>query len=329
MHDIYKELTERYNIDIKNMVPFKDSFILHTSEGKKLLKKNSVSPERIYFIHGAKEHLYANNFKNIDRYLCTNKGEPYSIINGVIYTVTDLFEGQEFRFDDRNDVIDAARLLASFHKASKGYFPQSSCKDDLGKLPVFFLKRLDEIKKLKKIAEKERNRFDYLFLEHFNYYYRLGEDTIHLLTSSNYHQLVALTRAEGSFCHHDFTYHNMIHSGDKVYLINFEFCCFELKVYDIANFLRRKMRKCNWDIQEAKVIIQEYKKVEDISEDEFLIMRIILQFPQKFWRVINKYYNSRRSWSEKGYVVKLEEVVDEIPYHRNFMENYDLLTKES
>jgi spore coat protein I len=72
-------------------------------------------------------------------------------------------------------------------------------------------------------------------------------------------------------------------------------------------------------------IIDVYSKYEDLSKVELDIMYSILQFPQKFWRVVNKYYNSRRSWSEKIYVAKMREVVDEIPHHRKFLEDYDRL----
>jgi len=85
------------------------------------------------------------------------------------------------------------------------------------------------------------------------------------------------------------------------------------------------MRKCNWDINEARVIIDSYRSVENISSDEFLIMKYILQFPQKFWRVANKYYNSKRSWSEKSFVVRLQEVIDEVRHHNAFMDRYDSL----
>lgn len=60
--------------------------------------------------------------------------------------------------------------------------------------------------------------------------------------------------------------------------------------------------------------------------DEFLVMKYILQFPQKFWRVANRFYNSRRSWSEKSFVSRLQEVVDEIEYHKQFIERYEDIT---
>lgn len=327
MNEVDKEIAEKYNLEIKSIVPFKDVFIISTSKGKKYLKKTILSPERIQFIHAVKEHLYKSSFTKLDRYLCTNEGEPYLISNGNCYTLTNIIEGNECNFDNRGEIVKSARLLAQLHNASKGFIAPINClpRDELGKLPVYFNKRLEEIKKLKKAAIKEKNKFDYMFLQQYDYFYKLGENVIQLITNSVYDELVTTAKQDGIFCHHDFTHNNIISNSNELHIINFDYCCIELKVYDIANFLRRKMRKCNWDINEAKVIIDEYRTIEDISEDEFFVLKLILQFPQKFWRVINKYYNSKRSWSEKSFIVKLQEVIDEVQYHKRFLEQYNTL----
>lgn len=325
MLEINKEIADRYNLDIKYVVPYKDAFIISTPKGKKLLKKSDMIPARILFIHGVKEHLFKNNFNCIDRYLCTTDGEPYITIESDNYTIADYAEGTECNFDSREEIIKASKLLALMHKASKGYIPPqgSMVRDDLGKLPQYFSKRLDEIKKLKKVAKKGRSKFDYLFLEYIDYFYGIGEDAINKIYGSKYEDIVNAARNEGAVCHHDYNHNNIVCSAENMSIINFDYCCFELKVYDIANLLRRKMRKCNWDISEAAVILNEYRALEPVSDDEFKIMKIMLQFPQKFWRVANKYYNSRRSWSEKSYVSKLQEVIDEVKYHKGFMQQLD------
>lgn len=327
MQEIHREIADEFNLEIKSIMPFKDVYILNTSKGRKLLKKSSFAPERILFIHGAKEHLYNRGFGNTDRYLCTADGSPYIILDDGIFTVSEAMEGRECNFDNKHDIATASHLLASMHRASKGYVPpeRSSTRDELGKLPSYFSRRLDEIKKLVKMAKRSRNTFDCLFLEYADYFHNLGENAYGLLMSSKYDMLVENTKKEGIFCHHDFTHHNIICSEGNASLVNFDFCCFELKVYDIANFLRRKMRKCNWEIDEAKVILNEYQAIEAIDNDEMFIMKIILQFPQKFWRVANKYYNSRHGLSDKSYILKLQEVIDEIPYHKKFIDSFDHL----
>ncbi|MDP4182435.1 MAG: CotS family spore coat protein [Bacillota bacterium] len=323
--EIEKEIASKFNLTVKNITPLRDAHILNTSKGKKLLRKPTLPPERIIFIHAAKEHLFKNGFTNLDRYLCAQDNYPYMIFDNNLYTITDMFEGRECNFDDSKDVMNASILLASMHKASKGFIQPPDCvsRDELGKLPKYFSKRLEDIKRLRNIAKKEGSKFDYLYLKHFDYFYNLGENSLNQLKNSRYNDLVETARKEGVFCHHDFTYHNIICSENKTYAINFDYCCFELCIYDLANFLRRKMRKCKWSHNEAKIILDKYRSINDLDRSEFDALKIILQFPQKFWRVANKYYNSKRSWSEKSYLSKLQEVIDELEYHKKFIEKFD------
>ncbi len=327
MGDLEKEISQEYEFTVKNIIPFKDFFIIDSSAGKKVLRKLNFSSERIWFIHGAKEHLYKNNFCNLDRFICTKDGLPYINIDGTIYTITETVRGRECDLEKKEDVIKASIALAEMHNASRGYIPpqQSIVKDELGNLPSHFMKRLDEIKRIKKTAQREKGCLDYLILRHLDYFYNLGENTVNLIRESKYEKLVEKTREERLFCHHDYTHSNIIIGDSETSIINFSLCSFELKVYDIANLLRRKMRKCYWDIKEAKVIIDAYTSVEPISEDEFFIMKLMLQFPQKFWRVVNKYYNSRRSWRDRTFERKFNDVIDEIEYHKQFLDRYDYL----
>lgn len=326
---IEKNIRKKYNLIINDFAQYKNGHIINTNEGAKILKSCRFGPGTILFVHGAKEHLYINGFKNIDRYLCTADGRPYLEINDRHYVVTNMMEGEESNFDRNEDVVKASRALAFMHKASKGYVPDYSCKkrDELGMVPVYFVKRLEEIKKQKKLAIKTKTNFDYLYLKHVDYFYDMGKTVIDAIKDSCYNKIVNICRQNGGFCHHDYTHRNIILGNNKVSVVNFEYCCHELKIYDIVNLLRRKMRKCKWSLDQAMRIIGEYQEIEDINQDEFSIMKLMLQFPQKFWRIGNRYYNGKRSWMGNSLLLNLQEVVDEMEYHSEFMKNFDMLSR--
>jgi spore coat protein I len=71
------------------------------------------------------------------------------------------------------------------------------------------------------------------------------------------------------------------------------------------------MRKCNWDIDETNRILDTYDKIYPISRDELELLKIIINFPEKLCKTINRYYNSKKSKAKSGYLVKLQELVDE------------------
>lgn len=327
MQEVNKDAASKYGLEIKNAVQHKDGHIITCEKGRKLLKKTLLSPQRLIFIHEVKEHLYKSGFVNLDRFVCTPEGQPFTVVGETRFVMTDFVEGKECNFDVRVDMMRASTALAQFHKASKGFASSEAAmaRDELGKMPIYFARRLEEIKKLKKNAKKGRTKFDYLFLDWADQFYLMGEKALGDLKESAYDRLVKEAREGGTLCHHDFTHNNILCTDKGVWVVNYDYCCHELKSYDLANLLRRKMRKCNWDIAEAKAILDEYRKVEPLSEDEFKIMEIMLRFPQKFWRVANKYYNSKRCWSETSYLQRLQEVVREVGEHRIFMERFSEL----
>ncbi len=325
MQGIEREIESNYSLDVSNMFAHKDAFIVVTPKGRKIVRRIPFSYERLKFVHGAKEHLAANGFPCIDSYMLTISGDPGFYHNNCLYALTDFIEGRESSFDSDADLVRAAVALAGLHNASAGYIAPDDCKiqNELGKLPGYFSKRLDDIKKMRKQAKKGKSRFDQLFIQYADHFISMGETASKELAASAYGILASRTLEEKSFCHHDYTHHNIVMDGGHVTIINFDYCCYELRVYDIANLIRRKMRKCDWDISKIGLIIQSYSSVAPLSIEELEVMKIILQFPQKLWRVVNRYYNSRRSWSEKSYVSRLLEVINEIEPFEAFVKVYE------
>lgn len=322
MQDIEKTIKENFEIDIKAISNYKDMYIITAQQGeKKLAKISQLRPDRISFIAEVKEHIIINGFTNIDRNMPTISGGYSANFGELCLYITDYIEGRECNLESSIETTACASMLASMHKASYGFKVNDnmSARSELGKLPSCLQKRLDEIKKLRKAAQKGRMKFDHMICEGTDYFVKTGELALDLLADSEYIMLSDKAEQDGIISHHDFNHHNIYVNGETMHVVNFEYCCFDLKVYDLVNLLRRKMRKCNWEIKEAINIINEYSKIEPLSQEEIELMKIMLLFPQKFWRVINKYYNSRRSWSEKSFVNRLQEVIDEIEPHSKFM----------
>ena len=325
MQELINVLQKEYSIKVSNISSFKNGYKLDTNLGKLFLKEVNISKERIQFVNEAKLHLLRNGFEVLDKYIITSNKYPYFTNENNIYTVTEFIDGKECDFDNNSEIIEASLTLAKLHNSGKGFFPSKNLyiPNQLGMLPYHFQKRLNDIKKLKKQAEKEKNDFDYLFLDNYNYFYNLGKRVIDNLNKSNYNLLVEKAKKQGVLCHHDYTYQNIIKKNNRLYVTNYEYCCIELKTYDIVNFLRRKMRKSNWSINDAKLIINNYMKIEELDKDDFELIKLMLQFPQKFWRISNKYYNSKRSWAQKNYITRLQDVIDEKAEIEAFIDEYE------
>lgn len=61
------------------------------------------------------------------------------------------------------------------------------------------------------------------------------------------------------------------------------------------------MEKNNWDISLGSEMLDTYCKTKSISIREFEVLKAALSYPEKFWKIINYYYNSNKAWySEKN-----------------------------
>lgn len=206
--------------------------------------------------------------------------------------------------------------------------PAGTFKCELGLAADTFTRRLAELKKFRRMARRRCDRFDYAYLAVADYYCALAEQVCADMEKSPYQAVTERYRAEGCLCHRDFTSHNILlpqregpaagadpagegARGGETAVLGFDNVCIEIPVYDLANFIRRRMRKSGWSPRDAEAIVQEYGRIRPITDGEIEVLKLLLQFPQKLWRIVNKYYNSRKVWCEKSCLAKLEEVEDE------------------
>ncbi|HHU91269.1 MAG TPA: CotS family spore coat protein [Clostridiaceae bacterium] len=319
-------IEEAYDVTVTSIKPCRGGYIMDTNLGKKHLRQCQCSENRILYVHAAKEHLYNKGFTNIDTYLVTSDNKPFMVIDEQNYVITPYFDARECEFSDDGDTIKASTALAYMHRLGKGFkYKNDAVPSDLGKLPDNLGRRYDEILRMRRKAERERGAFDYVYLGCVDKFIELAEESLSLLNGIEYPRLVNKTLHEGVICHHDYSYQNILIKGNVTYIVGFECCCEELRIYDLVNLLRRKMRKCNWDIQKASILLDAYVGIAPVSRDEIAVMTAMLLFPQKFWRVANRYYNSRRSWAQRNFTGMLEEVIAEYDDHIRFMKQFKKL----
>lgn len=321
------EIERQFDIKIESIKPNKGIYFLKTDKGTRCLKKINYGIQKLLFVYGAKEHLINNGFSTVDRYFLNAEGLPYALVNEDIYTLSEWIDGRECDFQNREDLIIATKTLAKLHISSKGYEPpeNSKLKTDLGRWPHLMEKRIKSLDKMKDMARKKgaKSPFDLNYVKIVQFYKDLGKRAVNILNDSQYMELCRITEEEKSFCHHDYTYHNIIIDKDNsVSIIDFDYCKREIKVFDISNFMIKVLKRVNWDIDYAKVIIDAYNSVNPLSEDEYRVLFAFLVFPQRFWRLSNRYYYNEVNWAPNTFNKKIEELISEQDNYLKFIEEF-------
>lgn len=328
------EIERQFDIKIEVIRPNKGIYYLKTNKGERCLKRINFGAQKLLFVCGAKEHLISNGFTGVDRYYVNTEGEPYALVNEDLYTLTEWIQGRECDFNNIDEVEFAAKGIANLHEASKGYDPpeNSKLKSDLGRWPHLMEKRIKALDKMRDMARKKSNKteFDLNYIKNVETYKALAIRAHNILKTSDYGIICEQTEVEKSFCHHDYTYHNIIlNDNNDVHVIDFDYCKREIRAYDIANFMTKVLKRNDWDIQFAEKIINAYNAVSPLNENEYKVIFAFLVFPQRYWRLANRFYYNEVTWGQNTFNKKINAIIDEKDKYNDFIEKFKVLYIEN
>lgn len=321
------EIERQFDLKIESIKPNRGVYYLKTNKGNKCLKKIDYGIQKLLFVYSAKEHLISKGFTKVDRYCLNIEGNPYALVNEDIYTLSEWIEGRECNFHEIEDLTNASQTLAILHEKSKGYEPpeNSKLKTDLGRWPHLMEKRVRSFEKMRDMARKKGNKaqFDLNYIKNYDFFKQIGLKAIKILNTSEYMNLCKKTEEEKGFCHHDYTYHNIIiDSENQVNVIDFDYCKREVRVYDLSNYMMKVLKRCDWDIKYAKLIIDSYNKISSLEEYEYRVLYAFLLFPQRFWRLCNRFYYNEVNWGQSTFNNKIQELIDEREKFNKFIDDF-------
>ncbi len=187
-------------------------------------------------------------------------------------------------------------------------------------------KRIKSFDKMKEMVRKKKNHktdFDLNYIKSMDYYKSLGKLALETLNMSNYYELCSVSEQEKNFCHHDFTYHNIIIGEEnEVNVIDFDYCKREIRAFDLSNFMTKVLKRRDWNIDVAKLIIDNYNEVSPLEDDEYKVLYAFLMFPQRYWRICNRYYYNEFNWVQNTFNKKMEELIEEQGKFEGFMKEF-------
>jgi hypothetical protein len=107
-----------------------------------------------------------------------------------------------------------------------------------------------------------------------------------------------------------------------VNVIDFDYCKREVRIYDISNFLIKVLKRVDWKIEYAQIILNAYDEIGNLKEEEYRVLFAFLLFPQRFWRLSNRYYYNEVNWAQGTFNKKIEELIGEQEAYLKFIEDF-------
>lgn len=166
------------------------------------------------------------------------------------------------------------------------------------RLPTQYQKRQTELAKIRRRIQKQGS-YDAIDIMVMENYCGFMEQTAYargLLEDADYIRQAEKAKEHACFCHGSFKGERLrLGDGGKIYVSGFENCTSDVQLLDLASYLKRYMKKLEGTQQGAVGILSAYQEQLPLSEEEKMLLRALIAYPEKFLRLMNEYYNRRKS----------------------------------
>jgi spore coat protein I len=69
-------------------------------------------------------------------------------------------------------------------------------------------------------------------------------------------------------------------------------------------------------------IIEDYSNIAPLNKGDLVLMLSLFEFPQKFWRIAERYYRGKNGWEEKIFLSKYNDIVNMKEFVFDFVEDF-------
>ncbi|MGI6685100.1 MAG: CotS family spore coat protein [Bacillota bacterium] len=320
---------KQYDFTVKGIIPVQeDVFRVETSRGVYCLKCANKSEYKMLFIYSVLKHLVDHGFYKVSAPVPTRDGSPLVKLDNHIYFMTEWVFGRPCNFMRDEHLIEATKTLAEFHQYAKGVVPLPGAKARTmyQKWPDVFRNRTNELKDFKKIVEEKKslNDFEKRYLSYADQFIELGEKACQTLDSSSYQKIATEAEKEKTFTHRDVAARNFIIGEKKeAYLIDFDYSRYDIRAADVVRLAERSLRDVKWSIGKGDLIFKTYNQVYPLEKEQYPVMLAFFQFPQKAWRIANRYFKGKYQWQDEGYLKKLVSAVRKMSYQEKFAQSFE------
>lgn len=171
-------------------------------------------------------------------------------------------------------------------------------------------------------GEKLKNEFEVLYMNYYSVFYAQALKAGVLCEASQCDEDFWQAVEAGSFIHGDYSYHNVLFASCQIACVNLEKAVPGMQMQDLYFFMRKVLEKYHWDIQLGTDILKAYDDERQVSEKEKAYLYILLLYPEKFWKIANHYYNSRKSWTSCQNTEKLKRCIGSIDEKNHFLDEF-------
>lgn len=324
MNDRAVSILENYDAQILRTTKGRGTILAETEQGWLVLKEYGGPVARLEILEKVLMEIRTKGFERAELILRNKEGELISYDQDQIpYIVKTYIPGRECNLRDMKECQNAVRTLAKLHNAME--LPEIAEEFRLSEysLEAELEKHNRELKKVRRYLRGKGQKTDferYLF-QNFDIFYEKARTVLEDMKAEGKEADEPDTVRQGYFCHGDLQHHNLIWNQDGFSVLNFEKCTVDNPVRDLYQFLRKLLEKNSWSVSLGLSILTAYETQRILSERDRRQLYYRFSYPEKFWKIVNFYYNNGKAWIPGKNREKLEVLLSQENEKKRFLES--------
>ena len=329
MNDRAVGLLEQYDIEVLRTRKGRGAILCDTPDGCLIFREYAGNEERLDIQNQLLQHIRREGLVEAETLVPTREGALWvKDSDGVSYILKTYFESRECNIYDKGECLEAVRLLARLHRSME------LGEDAEWALPMISLsreyeKRNRELKRVRKYLQQksQRTTFEHSLLGSYDLFL---EQAMSVAEEWKTYEICGdgqavdsaghLDQKARSYCHGDYQYHNILRKGEGWFIINFEKCIPDRPIRDLYLLMRKLLEKSNWSVALGRELLSAYEEKNALSALDRVDLYYRLYYPEKFWKIVNFYYNNGKAWIPERNREKLEKLWEQEPAKQSFLD---------
>lgn len=303
---------EQYDLEVRGVRKGRGSWIVNCREGDFVLKEYKGSEEKVQLQKALTDKIMKETGVLVQEIIPDKEGNLLTKDpEERTYTMQTFMEGRECNVKESRECEAAVQTMARMHK---GMF-LAECDEIAGIAPYSlkkeFSKRNTELRRIRRYLKEKRqkNEFERFLNKSLPVFF---EKALEVEESWEYYEKICNAKGEElRFCHGDYQHHNVWMDYNEIMILQFEKYLPDLPCRDLYLFLRKLLEKNNWDSTIGKDMLRIYEKERPIPYIEQISMIYRFAYPEKFWKIANYYFNSKKSFIPEKSMEKLEKLLEQ------------------
>lgn len=316
MNDYGKSVLEQYDMEFTNLRRGRGCLFADDAEG---------TTYRLVEYNGSKVHLELE--QEIETYLAEEGsiGAEVCVPNraGTLYCVNRencgyvlrrFIDGTECSASNQKELCAAMEALARFHLLMRQFHGNPVLQQECFVSPSLEEEYERKLRELRRVAaylkrKKKKNSYEHCICDTLAGAIAQGEQAAGELKRTAYTKLYEQSCMEGRLCHGRYHYHHIRFGEAAPVITGLEHACVQVQLVDIYQFLRKVLEKCGWSVQTGQLLLEQYQQILPLSREERQVLGLLFCFPEKYYKQVNFYYNTRKTWISPKSLEKLEKAV--------------------